>query len=111
MRAIEKQLVAAIRTGSNFCKSNTMYNAETGQVFLHGNLIAEVETNQLSESTATPIRMHWTLAGWPTVTTRSRLNALGADLFGGWVVCQERGEQVNHNGDVVNPDSWYTCER
>ena len=55
------------------------------QVFLHGNRIAWKLDNK---------RVAVTLAGWPTVTTRERLNAI-MDIFG-WEfsISQKDGNQV-----------------
>lgn len=68
MRKIERDMIAAIRSGKNRQLGNTYVNPVVGgiEVRLHGNLIA-VLTDQ---------RLRFTLAGWPTPTTRSRINAL-----------------------------------
>ena len=72
MRKIEQQMNEAILNRKDFFKGNTSvenYITETGAreavVKLHGNHIATVgDTLQISD------------AGWQTVTTKSRLNAL-----------------------------------
>ena len=72
MRKIEQQMNEAILNRKDFFKGNTSvenYITETGAreaiVKLHGNHIATVgETLQICD------------AGWQTVTTKSRLNAL-----------------------------------
>ena len=75
MRKVEEQMNYAIRHRKNWAGSNTTVRCfkENGittemQVLLHGNLIAwlDTATNDLSISSA----------GWETVTTKSRLNAL-----------------------------------
>lgn len=83
MRKIEKEMLQAIMYGENFRKDNTEVDvvpegsSEKFNIYLHGNHIAtayrvgrmlEVDTNRE------------TLASWPTVTTKSRLRALGVDL-------------------------------
>ena len=71
MRKIESSMIAAIRAGRPFCQGNTRVGPlgeglGTG-VWLHGNLIAEISG---------PNGTRWTLAGWNTQTTRSRIRAL-----------------------------------
>ena len=76
MRKIEQQMNEAILNRKDFFKGNTSvqhYTTETGAreavVHLHGNHIATVgDTLQICD------------AGWQTVTTKSRLNALCNDL-------------------------------
>lgn len=75
MQLIEKQMLQAINTGSNWRKDNTEVVHVNGiaQVYLHGHHIAsiygDVEPNLA------------TLAAWPTATTKSRLRALGVDVY------------------------------
>ena len=67
MRKIEKQMNDAIRYQSDFKKDNTEVITIRGNsfVYLHGNHIATVgKTLDICD------------AGWQTVTTKSRLNAL-----------------------------------
>ena len=76
MRKIEEQMNMAIRSRKNWSGSNTTVqcfkdlNGITTEVnvLLHGNLIAGLDTatNDLNISSA----------GWETVTTKSRLNAI-----------------------------------
>lgn len=74
MRVIEKNMVRAIKDGrKKWTSGNTQVlivnEGQKGQhwaVCLHGNLIARLY----------PFGMEFTLAGWNTVTTRSRINAL-----------------------------------
>jgi len=79
MRKIEKQTLEAIKANRNFKSGNT--EVRSGTVYLHGNKIAERQGNRLILDTVT-------LHRWPTVTTRSRLNALG------FSVCQRNYEQI-----------------
>ena len=87
MRKIEKQMNYALRHRKNWAGSNTTVRCfkENGvttemQVLLHGNLIAwlDTATNDLNISSA----------GWETVTTKSRLNALLEEFASGCRVIQ-----------------------
>ncbi len=71
MRQIEKRMCAAVRERRNWKESNTEVRRVEGGtgVYLHGNNIATFYDNG---------ERFFSLAGWNTVTTRSRLNALGA---------------------------------
>ena len=85
MRKIEQQMNEAILNRQDFFKGNTSvenYITETGAreavVKLHGNHIATVgDTLQISD------------AGWQTVTTKSRLNALCNEFAEGCYVFQK----------------------
>lgn len=75
MRKIESQMLQAIATGKNWQNGNTstrMIDDCTLAVFLHGNEIAVVNTNNGN----TYPTIH-TFRDYPTATTRSRLRALG----------------------------------
>ena len=88
MRKIERQMNEAILNRKDFFKGNTSvenYITETGAreavVKLHGNHIATVgETLQICD------------AGWQTVTTKSRLNALCNEFAYGCYVFQKNYE-------------------
>ena len=88
MRKIERQMNEAILNRKDFFSSNTSvenYVTETGVreavVKLHGNHIATVgETLQICD------------AGWQTVTTKSRLNALCNEFAYGCYVFQKNYE-------------------
>ena len=85
MRKIEQQMNEAILNRKDFFKGNTSvqnYITETGAreavVHLHGNHIATVgDTLQICD------------AGWQTVTTKSRLNALLDEFAEGCYVFQK----------------------
>jgi hypothetical protein len=73
-RKIEDAMIQAIKAHRNWTSGNTQVQAMcdgTVMVFLHSHQIA-----QIGNDTA-----HWTLAGWNTATTRSRINAM-ARAFG-----------------------------
>lgn len=75
MRTIEKKMLAAFMAGKNWKSGNTkvVCNDQRRTIYLHGNAIALAISKQGS---ATPWRLFITAAGWMTVTTKSRLNAL-----------------------------------
>jgi hypothetical protein len=75
MRQIEKKMIDAIKQGRNFTLDNThvKIDANTAHVFLHGNHIASVVNDVI-------VNKH-TLKLFPTPTTKSRLRALGVDVY------------------------------
>ena len=94
MRQVEKNMLQAVRAGKNFkCGNTEVKNGVFGEVFvyLHGNCIYRIIDG---------VR-EFTLSGWNTVTTRSRLNALGVN------VSQKNWEPI-YNGTVINSYNWYT---
>lgn len=72
MRQIETRMVAALRDGREWRQDNTAVTAD-GTVTLHGNRIAYYDGDTLVADIDT-------LRRWPTVTTKSRLRALGFDI-------------------------------
>lgn len=93
MRKIERDMIAAIRAGKSRSLGNTsvecstVHNSPEGAswaVRLHGNLIAQVFAGG---------PLNFTLAGWPTPTTRSRINALCREFGAGAGVWQSKGKQ------------------
>ena len=75
MRKIEQQMNSAINNRVSWHNSNTRVDrmGNRSEVYLHNNQIATVHDNgdlQLSS------------AGWETVTTKSRLNAILDNFFG-----------------------------
>lgn len=81
MRLIEKQMIAAIAAGKPFHSSNTSVSYHSDKdgkwacVTLHGNTIA------MATAGGQVIVDRETLRKWPTPTTKSRLNALGARVY------------------------------
>ena len=71
MRKIEEQMLRAIAEHRNWRKSNTRVNIvnEWAEVFLFGNKIAQINLDSGD--------IYATHHGYPTVTTKSRLRALG----------------------------------
>lgn len=107
MRKIEQALVAAIRDGRPFNSGNTAtryIDDGTCEVLLHGNTIARIDALGLAQ---------WTLAGWNTPTTRSRVNAL-ARAFGWRGVFTERGQPrvTDRRGHVahISADEWVDAQ-
>jgi|APGre2960657373_1045057.scaffolds.fasta_scaffold262389_2 hypothetical protein len=79
MRVIEEKMNAAIAKKQNFTLDNTTvsYNESenVSSILLHGNNIADYWHGS-------GLRVNsQTLKRWPTNTTKSRLRALGANLF------------------------------
>lgn len=93
MRTINKKMSAAVAAHKNFKLSNTeVVASEDGNVYvyLHGNKIyMEVDGKE-----------SFSLAGWNTNTTRSRLNALGVDI-------KQRNFTALHNGKGIDVNKWY----
>ena len=83
MRKIEEEMLQAIKERRTWAKDNTRVEFARGEngatwwcdVYLHGNHIAKFD-----EMTWRPTVNVNTLARWPTVTTKSRLRALGANI-------------------------------
>ena len=78
MRKIEEQMWEAINSLNNWRGGNTAVSQpDSGaMVFLHGHHIATVDavTGKVTVNKAT-------LAAYPTNTTKSRLRALGVDVY------------------------------
>ena len=105
MRKISNEIAQAFKRGEKLTKGNTYTDGK--KVFLHSNLIAEKQH---------PDKLAITLAGWPTVTTRERLNAIlnicGWDQY----IQQSEGEQYIINGSnnskhLMPVDSFVTFRR
>ena len=88
MRKIEQDMLAAIRCAKSYWKqANTEIKSgimPSGHhrvyVYLHGNEIAYCDVDRSSRHIGRVKVNHDVLASWPTVTTKSRLRALGVDL-------------------------------
>lgn len=87
MRKIEQNMIEAIQSGKSRTFGNTTVATyglhDPIHVYLHGNRIAELSQSELL----------LTLAGWPTATTRSRLNALLRAFAPGSSFYQSKGTQ------------------
>ena len=79
MRKIEKEMLHALKHGLNWSKDNTQVKqipmSPRSEVFLHGHKIADCFYGvALVEPSLS------TLRAWPTMTTKSRLRALGVNV-------------------------------
>jgi hypothetical protein len=95
MRKIEQQLRAAWQLGPplNISNSAVTQNGKEIRLVLFGNVIAERHYDKPGFS--------FTLAGWNTPTTRSRLkNVLGLDVY-------NKGKQPYWGDRVISPSEWY----
>ena len=92
MRKLEEVMRNAVNAKRNASISNTLVSVENNavKVYLHGNLIYKEENGVKS----------FTLAGWNTVTTRSRLNALGVDV-------RQKNFEPIYKGCVISSYKWY----
>lgn len=95
MRTVEAKMLEAIRAGKSARLGNTrveVMDSGAWRVFLHGNLIAN----------GGRVSMQFTLAGWGTPTTRSRVNALLAVFAVGnaRVFQRAHGQQFSQCGQV-----------
>lgn len=109
MRKIDKAMCAAVKAHQYFKSGNTEVNVrldmcgnEHIEVRLHGNIIWRwSEAEDMTE---------FTLAGWNTPVTRSRLHALGVDVYGR--CCSGfHGDPAEHwpmcDGMEIDPHKWY----
>ena len=89
MRKIEKFMLAAIEHHVPWSMNNTQVSidANTAHVFLHGNHIASVVNDNVMVNKDT-------LRLFPTPTTKSRLRALGVDVYTKKGVTYLNGEEV-----------------
>jgi len=99
MRKIEKAMCEAVKSRKYFKSGNTevnvrldMYGMTHVEVRLHGNMIWRYsEAEDMTE---------FTLASRDTLTTRSRLRALGVD------VCS-KNKLSYCNGQMISKNKWY----
>jgi hypothetical protein len=77
MRKIEQQMNRAINQQKSWCSGNTSVTVwdDRTEVHLHGHHIATVQSDGEVD-----VNLR-TLAKWPTVTTKSRLRALGVNIY------------------------------
>jgi hypothetical protein len=92
MKKIEQRMCTAVASRENWKCDNTRVENFGGElsVILHGNYIYRVIDG-----------VKWfSLAGWDTPTTRSRLRALGVELT-------SKGGERYHNGVKLDVTAWY----
>lgn len=104
MRVIERKMIAAIQAGKGMRAGNTRVEIANTlgnwRVYLHGNLIANGGSAGFS----------FTLAGWNTPTTRSRVNALLEGLTGArGVYC--KAFEPHYCGAPIGSRDWISVER
>ena len=111
MRKISRLAARAFIEGRSFTKDNTSVRIEhrarednhpNRRLYLHGNLIAEY-------ANAKGLRI--TLAGWPTPTTRERLNTLLTETGKREGVWQHNHDQYYGTHDdnrVISSTEWIT---
>ena len=89
MRRIEYQMLEAIKAHRTFSNGNTnvTIDANTAHVFLHGNHIASVVNDNVMVNIDT-------LRAYPTVTTKSRLRALGVNVYTENFITYINGEAI-----------------
>ncbi len=99
----------AFVNNEKFCKSNTQVVSgfQVTRLFLHGNEIARKGYGATENDTGTT----FTLASWPSVTTRERLRGLGI------LVSQQKGIQylTKCEGGIaqsieIEDDKWYDLD-
>lgn len=106
MRKIEQQMIEAVKAGGGWKSGNTAVRfgaRDCVEVVLHGSVIAQIDPSG-------GIPMRWTLAGWNTTTTRSRINALCRAFAHGKGVTVKRGQAYAVVGPnhlrAVGSDEW-----
>ena len=116
MRKIEERMIEAIKERKTFSLNNTRVtelNKDNQQgVFLHDNLIAVIRWVKHSRgAVSAPVfelkDIDCTLAGWGTVTTRSRLNAICRGFGMPSRFGQRKGRQV-FDDDLIGENDWVT---
>lgn len=93
-KTISTQAANALYAGRNFKRSNTRVDGRAQKMYLFDNLIAEIKNGVL----------YITLAGWPTLTTCERLNALNG------VHIIRRAGKTFLNGKEIAAFEWYSID-
>ena len=123
VRKIEEKMVEAITKGKSFSLRNTRVTAiqrvpddgpinRQSAVYLHDNLIAVFNWTHhnkglFDRSSYSLNSVRCTLAGWPTVTTRSRLNAICRGLGMACRFSQRKHRQI-FDDRVIDSTDWVT---
>jgi len=94
MRKVTKQVAEAFLQRRNRQVGNSASSGD--EMLLHGNTVARRNPNGTIVAT---------LAGWPTVTTRERLNGLSELLGLGRPFSQRKGQQY-FNDQPIEADEW-----
>lgn len=94
MRNIIKQIAIALRNRVRKSIDNTLCTGAS--VRLHGNEIARITDEG---------KLEVSLAGWPTVTTRERVNGILAEFGCEGRIFQHKGEQM-FGGRAISSTEW-----
>lgn len=81
MRKVTQEISTAFKYNLKLNRSNTMTDGQS--VFLHGHRIAWKQDGKLFIS----------MCGWPTVTTRERINGILFAFCSSTRICQRKGQQ------------------
>ena len=112
MRKISKLAARAFIEERKFSRDNTTVRSfptiagKMTELYLHGNVIARKRGGKI----------HLSLAGWGTMTTRERLNTLLCELRSNVRIFQHKHEQFanrEYNSQAyqsINPRAWYLLE-
>ena len=110
MRKITRDACDAFIHGRDFARDNTtvLHNGIT-RMYLHGNCIAQYNPGEIPEQREIKI----TLAGWPTPTTRERLNGVLESLHLNLRIYQRNhaqfiGSTINDYERELNAFEWVT---
>lgn len=91
MRKVEEAMLDAVKAGNARCINNTMVT-DDGAVYLHGNKIAQYNTDDNT--------LRLDACGWFTITTRSRIDALCELLEGNYRASIRHGILALDNTDT-----------
>lgn len=103
MRKIETAIIKAVNEKKTIKLSNRDYvehNNGLSKVYLHGNTIAVYNHEQKT--------LAFTFAGWDTVTTKSRINAILSVFAPATYYCYHKNYQLYCGGSKLLSSSWYT---
>lgn len=95
MKEIEMKMVAAIRNGKNFNGNNTQVECQSNgniYVYLFGNCIYKIVNG----------KARFNLCGWNSVTTRSRLKALGVNVTSKDFTPHYNGKPISANSGWID---------
>ena len=97
MKKIEEIMCDAVynRTNRKIGNTEVVMYGDTCVVYLHGNAIWQQNEWQRKHNKA-----EFTLAGWNTVTTRSRLRALGVNVT-------TKNYMPMYEGNQIRENKWY----
>ena len=120
MRKITRLASKAFKQGNPFTRDNTAVEIyKDGQeetckyLFLHGNCIAK-QNKRILEVSYPWSGLFITLAGWPTPTTRERLNGLLQTMGYSFRLYQHKYEQYLWNYETNNktgmPSDWLSVD-